>query len=280
MITFEVLNLPANIDEDILKRELEKQIDDLPTLDSIRILRGRNGSNKCIALMQVDDTDYSAVTRIENTVIYICDKKISIRRKHVQKGEKNDSNTFMDENRNGETTLRRNAYRESRNSHVYDEIYEVDRYGGESYDDRRRDPSYGIPNRSMIYPAGFNTGVKNKVIEKYGKICHICGKEIRSESDITLDHIPPLAERFNEYEWKFPQRKRNEYFNDINFLKPAHRSCNSRTGSGGVCYDKSSLAAAMSEKHFSEGVAGWDKNLSEYNRWMRGKFQNEKINPY
>lgn len=277
MITFEVLNLPANIDEDILKRELEKQIDDLTTLSSIRILRGINGINKCIALIQVEVTNYSAVTRIENTVIYICGKKISIRRKHEQKGEKNDSNTFMDVNRNYETTLRRNAYRESRNSRVYDDnVYEVNRYGGESYDDRRRDPSYGIPNRSMIYPAGFNDGVKNKVIEKYGKICHICGKEIRSESDITLDHIPPLAERFNAYEWKFPQWKRNEYFNDINFLKPAHKSCNSSTGSGGVWYDKSSLAAAMSEKHFSEGVAGWEKNLSEYNGWMRSKFQNEK----
>lgn len=277
MITFEVLNLPANIDENILKRELEKQIDDLTTLSSIRILRGINGINKCIALIQVKVTNYSAVTRIENTVIYICGKKISIRRKHEQKGEKNDSNTFIDVNRNCETTLRRNAYRESRNSRVYDDnVYEVNRYGDESYDDRRRDPSYGIPNRSMIYPAGFNDGVKNKVIEKYGEICHICGKEIRSESDITLDHIPPLAERFNEYEWKFPQWKRNVCFNDVNFLKPAHKSCNSRTGSGGVCYDKSSLAAAMSEKHFSEGVAGWEKNLSEYNGWMRSKFQNEK----
>lgn len=277
MITFEVLNLPANIDEDILKRELEEQIDDLTTLSSIRILRGINGINKCIALIQVEVTDYSAVTRIENTVIYICGKKISIRRKDEQKGEKNDSNTFMDVNRNCETTLRRNSYRESRNSRVYDDnVYEIDRYGDESYDDRRRDPSYGIPNRSMIYPAGFNDGVKNKVIEKYGKICHICGKEIRSESDITLDHIPPLAERFNAYEWKFPQWKRNEYFNDINFLKPAHKSCNSSTGSGGVWYDKNSLAAAMSEKHFSEGVAGWEKNLSEYNGWMRSKFQNEK----
>lgn len=277
MITFEVLNLPANIDEDILKRELEEQIDDLPTLSSIRILRGINGINKCIALIQVEVTNYSAVTRIENTVIYICGKKISIRRKHEQKGEENDSNTFMDVNRNCETTLRRNAYRESRNSRVYDDnVYEVNRYGDESYDDRRRDPSYGIPNRSMIYPASFNDGVKNKVIEKYGKICHICGKEIKSESDITLDHIPPLAERFNAYEWKFPQWKRNEYFNDINFLKPAHKSCNSSTGSGGVWYDKSSLAAAMSEKHFSEGIAGWDKILPEYNDWMRSKFQNEK----
>lgn len=276
MVTFIFLNLPVGIDEDILKRELEKQIDDLPTLDSIRILRGINGINKCIVLMQVDDTDYSEVTRIENTVIYICGKKISIRRKHEQKGEKNDSNTFMDVNRNGETTLRRNAYRESRNSRVYDEIYEVDRYGDESYDDRRRDPSYGIPNRSMIYPAGFNTGVRDKVVKRYGKVCHICGGEIKSENDLTLDHIPPLAERFNAYEWKFPQWKRNEYYNDINYLKPAHKSCNSRTGSGGVCYDKSSLAAAMSEKHFSEGVAGWDKNLSEYNDWMRSKFQNEK----
>lgn len=276
MVTFIFLNLPVGIDEDILKRELEKQIDDLPTLDSIRILRGINGINKCIVLMQVDDTDYSEVTRIENTVIYICGKKISIRRKHEQKGEKNDSNTFMDVNRNCETTLRRNAYRESRNSRVYDEIYEVDRYGDESYDDRRRDPSYGIPNRSMIYPAGFNTGVRDKVVKRYGKVCHICGGEIKSENDLTLDHIPPLAERFNAYEWKFPQWKRNEYYNDINYLKPAHKSCNSRTGSGGVCYDKSSLAAAMSEKHFSEGVAGWDKNLSEYNDWMRSKFQNEK----
>ena len=145
MITFEVLNLPADIDEDILKRELEKQIDDLPTLDSVRILRGRNGSNKCIALMQVEVTNYSAVTRIENTVIYICGKKISIRRKHEQKGEENDSNTFMDVNRNCETTLRRNAYRESRNSRVYDDnVYEVNRYGDESYDDRRRDPSYAL----------------------------------------------------------------------------------------------------------------------------------------
>lgn len=277
MITFEVLNLPANIDEDILKRELEKQIDDLTTLSSIRILRGINGINKCIALIQVEVTNYSAVTRIENTVIYICGKKISIRRKHEQKGEKNDSNTFMDENRNGETTLRRNDYRESRNSRVYDDnVYEIDRYGDESYDDRRRDPSYGIPNRSMIYPSGFNTGVRDKVVKRYGKVCHICGGEIKSENDLTLDHIPPLAEKFNEYEWKFPQWKRNEYFNDVNFLKPAHKSCNSRTGSGGVCYDKSSLAAAMSEKHFSEGVAGWEKNLSEYNGWMRSKFQNEK----
>lgn len=272
MVTFIFLNLPVGIDEDILKRELENQIGALPTLDSIRILRERNGTSKGIALIQVDVANYSAVTGIENTVIYICGKKISIRRKDEQKGEKNDSNTFMDVNRNCETTLRRNAYRESRNSRVYDEIYEVDRYGDESYDDRRRDPSYGIPNRSMIYPAGFNTGVRDKVVKRYGKVCHICGGEIKSENDLTLDHIPPLAERFNAYEWKFPQWKRNEYFNDINFLKPAHKSCNSSTGSGGVWYDKSSLAAAMSEKHFSEGVAGWEKNLSEYNGWMRSKF--------
>lgn len=273
MVTFIFLNLPVGIDEVILKEELENQIGALPDLYSIKILRERNGTSKGIALIQVDDTDYSAVTRIENTVIYICGKKISIRRKHEQKGEKNDSNTFMDVNRNCETMLRRNAYRESRNSRVYDDnVYEIDRYGDESYDDRRRDPSYGIPNRRMIYPAGFNTGVRDKVVKRYGKVCHICGGEIKSENDLTLDHIPSLAERFNANEWKFPQWKRNEYFNDINFLKPAHKSCNSRTGSGGVCYDKSSLAAAMSEKHFSEGVAGWDKNLSEYNGWMRSKF--------
>lgn len=277
MVTFIFLNLPVGIDEKRLKEELENQIGALPDLYSIKILRERNGTSKGIALIQVKVTNYSAVTRIENTVIYICGKKISIRRKDEQKGEKNDSNTFMDVNRNGETTLRRNAYRESRNSRVYDDnVYEVNRYGDESYDDRRRDPSYGIPNRSMIYPSGFNTGVRDKVVKRYGKVCHICGGEIKSENDLTLDHIPPLAEKFNEYEWKFPQWKRNEYFNDVNFLKPAHKSCNSRTGSGGVWYDKSSLAAAMSEKHFSEGVAGWEKNLSEYNGWMRSKFQNEK----
>lgn len=277
MVTFIFLNLPVGIDEKRLKEELENQIGALPDLYSIKILRERNGTSKGIALIQVDDTDYSAVTRIENTVIYICGKKISIRRKHEQKGEKNDSNTFMDVNRNCETTLRRNAYRESRNSRVYDDnVYEVDRYGDESYDDRRRDPSYGIPNRSMIYPAGFNTCVRDEVVKRYGKVCHICGGEIKSENDLTLDHIPPLAERFNAYEWKFPQWKRNEYFNDVNFLKPAHKSCNSKTGSGGIQYDKSSLAAAMSEKHFSEGIAGWDKILPEYNDWMRSKFQNEK----
>ena len=196
---------------------------------------------------------------------------------YEQKGEKNDSNTFMDVNRNCETTLRRNAYRESRNSRVYDDnVYEIDRYGDESYDDRRRDPSYGIPKRSMIYPAGFNTGVRDKVVKRYGKVCHICGGEIKSENDLTLDHIPPLAERFNAYEWKFPQWKRNEYYNDINYLKPAHKSCNSKTGSGGIQYDDKSLLVAMSDKHFSEGIAGWDKILPEYNDWMRSKFQNEK----
>lgn len=273
MVTFIFLNLPVGIDEDILKRELENQIGALPTLDSIRILRERNGTSKGIALIQVDVANYSAVTGIENTVIYICGKKISIRRKDEQKGEKNDSNTFMDVNRNCETTLRRNAYRESRNSRVYDDnVYEIDRYGDESYDDRRRDPSYGIPKRSMIYPAGFNTGVRDKVVKRYGKVCHICGGEIKSENDLTLDHIPPLAERFNAYEWKFPQWKRNEYYNDINYLKPAHKSCNSKTGSGGIQYDDKSLLVAMSDKHFSEGIAGWDKILPEYNDWMRSKF--------
>ena len=84
MVTFIFLNLPVGIDEDILKRELENQIGALPTLDSIRILRERNGTSKGIALIQVDVANYSAVTGIENTVIYICGKKISIRRKDEQ----------------------------------------------------------------------------------------------------------------------------------------------------------------------------------------------------
>lgn len=270
MVTFEFLNLPADIDEERLKRELQKQIGALPDLYSIKILRERNGTSKGMALMLVEDSDCSDFEKIENAEIKISNKQIGIIRRS---GPAKKTIVGINGNNRDSYLPRRNTYRERRNSRVYDDnVYEVDRYGSEFYDDRRRDPSYGIPNRSMIYPANFNNGVRDKVVKRYGKVCHICGEEIKPESDITLDHIPPLAERFNEFEWKFPQWKRNECFNDINFLKPAHRCCNSRTGSGGVSYDKESVSAAMSDKHFSVGVAGWDKILPKYNEWMISKF--------
>lgn len=62
---------------------------------------------------------------------------------------------------------------------------------------------------------------REKIIAKYGMICHLCGKPIstknlgRHDSDLTFDHVHPIKHHGPDVEEN---------------LRPAHRSCNSRKG--------------------------------------------------
>lgn len=56
---------------------------------------------------------------------------------------------------------------------------------------------------------------RKRIIEKYGMVCHLCGGEILSRSDLHMDHVIPLARGGAHIEEN---------------IRPAHAECNVRKG--------------------------------------------------
>jgi 5-methylcytosine-specific restriction endonuclease McrA len=56
---------------------------------------------------------------------------------------------------------------------------------------------------------------REKLLAKYGRGCWLCGKEIREDQMVTLDHVRPRAKGGSH---------------SLANLRLAHRSCNSRRG--------------------------------------------------
>lgn len=164
--------------------------------------------------------------------------------------------------------VRRNPFRESRDRSPFSSAFVWRPEEENSFDDRREDPTFGCPSRALLYPSNFNPGVREEVTRRDGYTCHICKQKIKNERDLTLDHHPPLAERFDRYEYRFPYEKRKESFNNTDYLFPAHRRCNSGKGSRGVKYDSRLQAIALNGNHYERGYGNWQACLPEYKAWM------------
>ena len=149
--------------------------------------------------------------------------------------------------------VRRNPFRESRDRSPFSSAFVWRPEEENSFDDRREDPTFGCPSRALLYPSNFNPGVREEVTRRDGYTCHICKQKIKNERDLTLDHHPPLAERFNRYEYRFPYEKRKESFNDTDYLFPAHPRLQ---------------AIALNGNHYERGYGNWQACLPEYKAWM------------
>lgn len=111
---------------------------------------------------------------------------------------------------------------------------------------------YEFMARRTVYDFRFNRENRDKVLEARnsptGWWCAGCEKthafqEVKDE-DITLDHEPPLAERFNAGDWKKDKDQREKSFNEN--VQLMCRSANSKKGSKNksgkkVTYDKEKL---------------------------------------
>lgn len=103
---------------------------------------------------------------------------------------------------------------------------------GDEYEDKITDDSglYSPSIRNIFFPSHFEESVKRFFAGKEKK-CAICSAAM----DLTIDHIKPVSQYFNEEGYKKQRNVRNAWYNNTGNLQYLCRRCNS--GKGGERYD-------------------------------------------
>lgn len=101
--------------------------------------------------------------------------------------------------------------------------------------------TYKVSARQMLFPSSFSQDAKNMT---KNAVCAECGVN----TDLTLDHIIPVARWFNTTGYQCSKAQREQWYNDTNNLRVLCRKCNSKKGSGGYRFDSAKVAECIRRK--------------------------------
>lgn len=87
--------------------------------------------------------------------------------------------------------------------------------------------TYHQSARAMLFPSGFTGEAANMI--KADSECEEC----HATEDLTLDHIKPVSQWFNQTGYKKDRETRSQWYNDTSNLRILCRSCNSAKGGEG-----------------------------------------------
>lgn len=104
----------------------------------------------------------------------------------------------------------------------------LDGLGIDNFDDTPDNSgTYKKAARNMLFPSSFTGAAANMIGD--GSECAIC----HSRENLTLDHIKPVSQWFNEKGYMCSKEVRSQWYNDTSNLRILCRSCNSSKGGEG-----------------------------------------------
>ena len=108
--------------------------------------------------------------------------------------------------------------------------------------------TYNNSPRKMFFPRSFDPKVRKYMLESYPNCqnSNCISKTEEEKRDLTLDHIIPVSQYFNDEGYLKTKEERAAWYNDINNLKVLCRKCNSTKS--GVRYDPKKVMRALGIK--------------------------------